>query len=100
MTTRLFLESLGFPACAYCGKERAIHREHVVPVAMRRRYQIAYDDARFHVPSCGPCNWLKGQLHRYPRGFDTSILPGNPKAWREWDGEVATLHPAQEARDE
>src|SRR3990172_6561080 len=94
MTTREFLEARDFPACAYCMKARAVHREHVVPVAMRRRYHIAWDDARFHVPSCADCNLRKATLHLYPRGFDVSILPGNPKAWRGGDGDPATVHKA------
>ena len=91
-STREFLSERDFPPCAYCQAERATHREHVVPVAMRRRYHIDFEDARFHVPSCGPCNWRKSTLHLCPQGFDTSILPGNTKAWRMWNGDPKRLY--------
>lgn len=84
MTTREFLESLGHPACAYCLVVQATQRDHVVAKSLRRRHHIDANDARFHVPSCGPCNWRKLTHKLYPLGFDTSILPG--KGWRKWDG--------------
>ena len=94
MTTRVFLESLGWPACAYCTKRRAQQRDHVVPRAMRRHFNIAEDDARFHVPACRHCNEAKYTFAVYPAGFDTSILPGNPNKWREWNGDIAMLRAA------
>src|SRR3990167_3823329 len=87
MTTREFLESLGWPACAYRRKVRAVQRDHVVPRDMRRHFAIAENDARFHVPACRTCNEAKYTFKVYPVGFDVSILPGNPKAWREWRGD-------------
>jgi hypothetical protein len=93
-TTRQFLESLDFPSCAYCCAERATQRDHVVPKAMRRRHHIDAKDERFHVPSCMPCNLRKSTLHLYPRGFDVSILPGNPKVWRMWNGDPKKLRAA------
>lgn len=84
MTTRQFLESLDFPACAYCHEVQATQRDHVVARAMRHRHHIAASDERFHVPSCGPCNLRKATFKLYPRGFDVSLLPG--AKWREWDG--------------
>ncbi len=88
-TTRTFLEEHDWPACAYCGDARAVHKEHVVPIAMRRRHHIETSDARFHVPSCARCNYRKSTYRLYPKGFDVSILPG--KDWREWHGEPVGL---------
>lgn len=67
-------------ACAYCGAP-AIHADHVVSKAMRRRH-TGWDDVT--VPACGPCNWRKGTRRYAPPGFDLSTLPG--KGWQTWDG--------------
>ena len=84
MTTREFL-ALHDWKCAYCGGT-ATQLDHVVPSAMRRRHRIKHTDTRFHVAACGPCNWRKLTRRYYPRGFDTSILPGSPTSWQEWNG--------------
>jgi hypothetical protein len=72
--------------CAYCGgaNGRAVHIDHVVPRAIRRRFGIADSDARYHVPSCFADNIRKGTRKYYPAGFDVSLLPG--KGWQLWDG--------------
>lgn len=75
--------------CAYCGG-RAIHADHIVPVALRRRHP-GFDTDEYKVAACGPCNWRKGSLRRAPMGFDLSLLPGG-KPWRHWDGDVGTLY--------
>jgi len=70
--------------CSYCLTARAIHTDHIVPKAMRRRHHIADNDANFHTPACGPCNWRKGTRKYAPPGFDLSLLPG--RGWQTWDG--------------
>lgn len=78
---------LAMGACAFRFAEQCNGRmtiEHVVPVALRRRYAIAHDDERFLVPACISHNVRKGTRKLYPRGFDTSLLPG--RGWIEWDG--------------
>ena len=70
--------------CAYCGKARAIHKDHIVPKALRRRHG-GWDDVT--VPACGPCNWRKGTLRLVPPSWADRLheLPG-VKPWRVWDG--------------
>lgn len=77
--------------CAYCRKAPGIHKEHVTPKAIRRRYHIADNDERYHVRACMKCNLSKLSRKLYPRGFDTSLLPGKLASWREWDGDPAML---------
>jgi 5-methylcytosine-specific restriction endonuclease McrA len=89
MTSRDFIRLN--PTCAYCSTPdkpvRAIHRDHVVPIAMRRRHHIDADDITYWVAACGPCNWRKGNRKYFPRGFDKRILPGS--GWQEWRGGAA-----------
>ncbi len=72
--------------CSYCRKARAVHDDHIMSKALRRRF-TAWENVT--VPACGPCNWRK--LSRrlvpvgYPRLEELRILTG--KAWMEWDGE-------------
>lgn len=68
--------------CAYCGKEPAIHMDHIVCRALRRRHP-GWDDVT--VPACGPCNWRKGTRRYYPPGFDrVAELPST--GWQLWRG--------------
>ena len=71
--------------CRYCGgaNGRAIHADHIVPVALRRRHK-GFDGDEFMAASCGPDNWRKGTRRYYPPGFDASTLPGT--GWQEWRG--------------
>ena len=81
INTAMILERDGH-RCAYCGG-RAIHRDHIVPVALRRRHE-GFDGPDYQVAACGPCNWRKGTRRLVPVGFDMSGLPS--KGWQEWDG--------------
>lgn len=72
--------------CAYCSEARAIHTDHVVPGAWRRRHGITGSDTRYHVPACFDCNIRKGVRKYYPPGFDVSLLPGKPESWQCWRG--------------
>ncbi len=69
--------------CRYCGSARAIHADHIVPIALRRRHP-GFDGDEFMAASCGPDNWRKGTRRLAPRDFDLSLLPG--KGWQHWDG--------------
>jgi 5-methylcytosine-specific restriction endonuclease McrA len=75
--------------CAYCGG-RAIHADHIVPVALRRRHR-GYAGAEFLVAACGDCNWRKGTRRLAPASFAARLgeLPGS--GWRVWDGSVEML---------
>lgn len=92
MTTREFLESLGWPRCAYCRLVRATQRDHLITRNQARRLPraaAARDDARYQVPSCADCN-----LKKYTR----LLVPANMAAlipeleaitlgrYRTWDG--------------
>ena len=74
-------------ACAYCG-ERAIHLDHLVSRAMRRRHS-GWEDAT--VPSCGPCNWRKGTRRLVPMDYEPfDKLPGT-RPWMRWNGDPKEL---------
>lgn len=76
--------------CAYCLTARAVHTDHIVSGADRRRYRIAKNDARFHVPACGPCNWRKLTSRLLPASHEHLIPELNALMtgvrWRVWDG--------------
>lgn len=74
--------------CQYCGG-RAIHADHIVPIAMRRRHK-GFDGDEWLTASCGPCNWRKGTRRLAPASFADRLdqLPGT---WRIWDGSIETL---------
>lgn len=75
--------------CAYCGG-KAIHADHIVPIALRRRHP-GFDDDEWMVAACGPCNWRKGALRRFPPSFARfAELPGY-KPWKSWNGDPRTL---------
>lgn len=82
--TQRILERDGY-RCAYCGG-RAVHADHIVPVALRRRHP-GFDGDEFMVASCAADNWRKGTRRLVPVGYDMSNLPGT-KPWREWNGDV------------
>jgi 5-methylcytosine-specific restriction endonuclease McrA len=73
--------------CAYCGVAPAIHKDHIVSKALRRRHP-GWENVT--VPACGPCNWRKGTRRLVPVGYDMSNLPG-VKPWRHWDGSIEGL---------
>lgn len=73
--------------CRYCG-DRAVHADHVVPVALRRRHK-GYDGDEWLVASCAADNWRKGTRRLAPPDFDLSTLPGS--GWRNWNGDVEAL---------
>lgn len=79
------LVPLGGP-CAYCGKARAIHRDHVVPAALRRKHP-GFDTAEWIVGACAPCNLRKATFRFVPASHAHRLgeLPG-VKPWRVWDG--------------
>lgn len=79
------LVPLGGP-CAYCGKARAVHREHIVPVALRRRYP-EFDTAEWIVGACAECNLRKSVFRLCPPSHADRIgeLPGKTP-WRVWTG--------------
>lgn len=80
-STKTILERDGY-RCAYCGG-RAIHRDHIVPIALRRRH-TGFDGPEYQVASCGPCNWRKGTRRLAPVGFAIDTLPSS--GWQVWDG--------------
>ena len=74
--------------CSYCGKARAVHSDHIVSKSMRRRYP-GWDDVT--VPSCFPCNILKGTRQIVPMDYEPfDQLPGT-RPWMRWDGDPKKL---------
>jgi len=76
--------------CQYCGG-RAIHADHLIPVALRRRHHLSSTDIDFMTAACGPCNWRKGTRRLVPVSWADRLteLPG--RGWRTWDGSVEAL---------
>ena len=77
--------------CAYCRKERAVHKDHIMSKSDRRRHE-GWDDET--VDSCAACNWRKLSRHLVPRGYPrlaelNELTPNRP--WEEWDGSVEGL---------
>ena len=90
--------------CAYCHKERAVNRDHVVPKSLRKTHNTNYrvSSARREsrtpvpaellrtVPSCFACNIRKGSRRLVPPSWAKHIarldelFPGTP--WRVWHG--------------
>ncbi len=68
-------------ACAYCGAEGRLHREHIVPRSLRIKRECAICDARqgIHnqVWACSECNRLKATNGLYK--FYQLRFPGNRK---------------------
>jgi len=61
--TRLLVLTRDGWRCQYCGMP-AIHVDHVVPKALRRRHHIDDSDPAYLAAACGPCNWRKGTRRR------------------------------------
>ncbi len=75
--------------CSYCGEAKAIHNDHIVSKAMRRRHP-GWDDVV--VPSCSTCNWRKGTRRLVPHDYpdeEFAKLPGT-RPWKRWDGTPVT----------
>ena len=70
--------------CSYCRKARAIHQDHVVPVALRRRHP-GWDDVK--VPACGNCNWRKGTRRLVPMDYEPFDKLSGVRPWQRWNGE-------------
>lgn len=81
--------------CAYCdGRNgRAVHADHIVPVALRRRYG-GFDGDEWLVASCAADNWRKGTRRLVPPSWSDRLgeLPGT-KPWMVWDGSIESLRP-------
>lgn len=89
--TRLIVSGL----CAYCGTARAVHRDHIVSSADRRRYGIAKNDVRYHAGACVTCNLNKltrrlvPPTHAYLVDELNELTTGT--RWRVWNGDAAGL---------
>lgn len=68
-------------ACAYCEKERAVHRDHILSRALRRKHP-GWDDVT--VPSCGTCNWLKGTRRLVPPSWEHRIPELEELSGKRW----------------
>ena len=77
--------------CQYCGAP-AVHVDHIIPKALRRRHHIADDDVRYLTSACAVCNWRKLTRRLAPVAWAERLheLPGT--GWRIWRGDVETLH--------
>lgn len=83
-------------ACAYCGKARGIHTEHVVPKQLLKKIDRSTVPAELleTVMACPACNWFKLTRRLVPPSWEdrlpllTETFPGTP--WRIWDGDVAS----------
>lgn len=81
-------------SCAYCGKARAVHREHVLPKSLQKKYARmgkAFPAALcVTVGSCMACNLLKATLRLVPPAWESrldeinALVSGTP--FRMWDG--------------
>lgn len=77
--------------CEYCHERRAIHRDHVVPRSLLRRFHGNVPAHLLELAfSCGLCNWRKQARRLIPESWAprlaelTALFPGTP--WRVWDG--------------
>ena len=72
--------------CQYCG-DRAVHIDHIICKALRRRHRLPDNDPAFLVAACFACNVRRGTLRLIPPSFADRIseLPGT-KPWRVWRG--------------
>lgn len=85
--------------CAYCQKERAVHRDHVIPKSLQKRLKrqgvILPAELCATVPSCLSCNLRKSTRKLVPPSWADRIpalkelIPGQ---WRVWTG--GTREPA------
>ena len=99
--------------CAYCGTERAVNRDHVVPQSLARKYRRPHagqcpckrcavlrpsppEELLATVGACFACNNLKGARRLVPPSWADKLdqlsewFPGTP--WRVWCG--STTEPA------
>lgn len=86
--------------CAYCGKARAYHLDHVVSRVDRRKLRRANirlpRELMETVPSCGDCNWRKLTLRLVPLSWAedgrmerlNALVAGVP--FRAWDGDPSS----------
>jgi 5-methylcytosine-specific restriction endonuclease McrA len=75
--------------CAYCGCSPAVHNDHIVPKALRRRHP-GWESVT--VRACMICNVRKGTRRLVPPSWADRIyeLPGT-KPWMVWDGDPLKL---------
>jgi len=79
--------------CAYCKVAPAVHRDHVIPKSLQRKYDIPAHLAGT-VPACFACNMLKATLRLVPLTWAdrldeiNALVSGTP--FRVWDGTPAT----------
>ena len=78
-------------ACAYCGKRRGIHQDHVIPRTLAKRRKGLIPAALLvTVACCGECNWLKSTRKLVPPSWADRIpalKEAIPGPWRTWDGD-------------
>ncbi len=76
--------------CAYCRKEPAVHLDHIMSRALRRRFPDFTDT----VPACFKCNMIKGTRRLIPpswahRQAELEELTSHP--WQVWNGDPREL---------
>lgn len=89
--------------CEYCGKTRAIHKDHGVPKSKFKTNKnlaallgFGPNDPQNLIDACGPCNWRKGSLKRVPPSwasrvdFLNALMGGKP--WKVWNGDPKELY--------
>ena len=79
--------------CAYCKIRPAIHWDHIVSKADRKRQRpdksFVYpgDWENEKVPACFACNIYKSTRHLVPEGYERlEELQAINSNWREWKG--------------
>ena len=75
--------------CAYCGTERAVNSDHVIPKYLAKRHPELPQELTATVPSCFPCNIRKGTRKLVPESWADKIpalKDAIPGSWRVWHG--------------
>lgn len=76
--------------CQYCGAP-AVHVDHIIPRALRRRHRLADNDPAYMAAACSTCNWRKGTRKLATAAWADRLheLPG--RGWRVWHGDPESL---------
>lgn len=79
--------------CAYCGTERAVNMDHVVPKSLAKKHPELPEHLRETVPACWKHNILKGTRRLVPPSWSDRVPELNEffggTEFRVWYGDVS-----------